>query len=96
VGSGVFCGSVITATSYCNIAAQEKVFYVGSVPRLYHEVQRDKSVAPEAVLRRQLEEKQVGVRWPPACEDVKPNVTQQCSEAMTGNTTLCVIVIHKL
>jgi hypothetical protein len=40
-------------------------------------------------LRRQVEEQEVGVRWPPACEDVSPgaeerplleNVTKQRSE----------------
>jgi hypothetical protein len=41
------------------------------------------------VLRRQLEEEEVGVRWPPACQDMSleaeehpllEDVTKQCSE----------------
>jgi hypothetical protein len=41
------------------------------------------------VLRRQLERQQIGVRWPPACEDVSPrtenrplleDITKQRSE----------------
>jgi hypothetical protein len=41
-GSGVFCGSVATARHSVTYQLQEKVFSVGSVPRLYHEDQWDK------------------------------------------------------
>jgi hypothetical protein len=42
------------------------VFSVRSVPRCYKQDGLEKS----GVLRRQLEEGKVGVRWSPACEDV--------------------------
>jgi hypothetical protein len=50
------------------------------------------------VLRQQLEEYEVGVRWPPACEDVSPGA-EECWKLllsnMTENTSHCVIVICK-
>jgi hypothetical protein len=63
----------------------EAVFSVRSVPRLYKEDQLSLQVSR----RTQLEEEEVGVRRPPACEDVSPeaegfplleDVAQQRSE----------------
>jgi hypothetical protein len=55
------------------------------------------------VLRLQLEEEEVGVRWLPACEDVSPvaeerplleaATKQRLVKTVTENTSLCVIVI---
>jgi hypothetical protein len=64
----------------------EAVFSVGSVPKLYYKDERDKRTSVE---KTELEEWEVVVRWPPACEDVSPgteepplleDVTQQRSE----------------
>jgi hypothetical protein len=45
----------------------EETFFVWSMPRLYN----------ETVLRQQSEEWEVGVRWPPACEDVSPGAEER-------------------
>jgi hypothetical protein len=47
------------------------VLYVRSVPGL---CKKDKL---PTILRRQLEEYEVGVRWPPACEDVSPGAKER-------------------
>jgi hypothetical protein len=47
----------------------EAVFSVRSVPRSSYHYKR--------VLRRQLEDYEVGVRWPPACEDVSPEAEER-------------------
>jgi hypothetical protein len=45
----------------------EAVLSVRSIPRLYNENQ----LLYGRILRLQLEEGEVGVRWPPACEDMR-------------------------
>jgi hypothetical protein len=54
----------------------------------------------ERVLRQQLEEYEVGVRWLPACEEVSPEaeehplleaITKQAVQTVTENTTMTVI-----
>jgi hypothetical protein len=82
----------------------ETVFPVRSVPSLYNEHLVSLPVSRESVLRRQLEE-EIGVRWPPACEDVSPgagerppleDVTKRNTEGVTDDSSLCVITICKL
>jgi hypothetical protein len=48
-----------------NVITLEDVFSVWSVPRLYNEDQLP------------LEELEVGVRWPPACENLSPGAEQR-------------------
>jgi hypothetical protein len=50
----------------------EETLSARSVPRLYKEGQ-----LPLRVLRRQLEVEEVGVRWPPACEDVSSEADER-------------------
>jgi hypothetical protein len=71
----------------------EAVFSVRSVPRSSYHYER--------VLRRQLQEYEVGVRWPSACEDVIPEVEEiplleAVTNSVTENTSVCVIVIYKV
>lgn len=54
----------------------EMVFSVQSVPRLYNEDQLPWAVN-QWVLRQQLEEKEVSVRWPPACKDMSPQAEER-------------------
>jgi hypothetical protein len=49
-------------------AIMEAVFSVRSVPRICHY---------DRVLRRQLEEEEVDVRWPSACEDEGPRAEER-------------------
>jgi hypothetical protein len=53
---------------------QEKVFSVGSLPRLYHKEQWDKPVRDRLEMA-ELEESEIGVKLPPACEDVSPGTS---------------------
>jgi hypothetical protein len=54
------------------------MFSVRCVPRLYNEGQLPLPVSRDfRVLRRQLEEWEVGVIWPPACEDVRPGAEER-------------------